>query len=85
MSDRNDDQHVSTVDTARGVGHIIRLVVIVAVIAALVAVALDNTDDVRLGYAVGDTNAPIWIVIVLSAIGGIVLGWLFKHRPRRND
>ena len=84
MSDRNDD-HVSTIDTARGVGHIIRIVVIIAVIAALVAVALDNTDDVRIGYAIGDANAPIWIVIVLSALGGIVLGWLFKHRPRRNN
>ena len=85
MNDHDDNQHVSTVDTARGVGHIIRIVVIIAVIVALVAVALDNTDDVRVGYAIGDAEAPIWIVIVLSAIGGIILGWLFEHRPRRRN
>ncbi|MEO6123241.1 MAG: LapA family protein [Ilumatobacteraceae bacterium] len=85
MNDRNDDQHVSTVDTARGVGHIIRIVVIIAVIAALVAVVLDNTTDVPVGYVFGDASAPIWIVIVASAVGGIIIGWLFTHRPRRND
>jgi uncharacterized integral membrane protein len=77
------NEHVSTADTARGIGHIIRTLVIIAFVVVLVIVALDNTDDVRIGYAIGDANAPVWIVIVASAIAGIIIGWLIKHRPRR--
>jgi uncharacterized integral membrane protein len=66
----------------RDVAHIIRWIFILLILAALIAVGMDNRDDVRVGYAVGDANAPIWIVIVASAIGGMIIGWLIRHRPR---
>jgi len=79
--DNNDEgRHVE----ARDVGHVIRLIIILAVLAALVAVALDNTDDVRVGWVVGDSNGPLWIVLIAAAIGGIIIGWLLRHRPRRH-
>ena len=62
---------------------IIRWLFIAAIVVALVLVAMDNRDDVRVGYAVGDASAPIWTVIVISAVAGMVIGWLIRHRPRR--
>jgi uncharacterized integral membrane protein len=60
----------------------VRWVLIAAIVVALVLVAMDNRDDVRVGYAVGDTNAPIWIVIIAAAVAGVFIGWLIRHRPR---
>ncbi len=62
---------------------IIRWVLIAAIVVALVLVAMDNRDDVRVGYAVGDASAPIWTVIVIAAVAGMIVGWLIRHRPRR--
>ena len=69
----------------RSVGQTIRLVVVVALLVGLVLVALDNTDDVRVGYVFGDASAPIWIVLVAAAAAGIVIGWLFKHLRHRDS
>jgi uncharacterized integral membrane protein len=80
--------------SANGVGHpgigsghdgarIFRVVALVALIVAIVVVAMDNRDDVRLGYVFGDAQAPVWIAVVASAVAGALIGWLIKHRPRR--
>jgi uncharacterized integral membrane protein len=60
----------------------IRWLFIGGIVVAVVLVAMDNRDDVRVGYAVGDAQAPIWIVIVAAAVAGIFIGWLVRHRPR---
>jgi uncharacterized integral membrane protein len=84
MNDRDDTtQHAAAVHR-RDAAQVVRLVLIAAIIVALVLVGLDNRDDVRLGYAVGDAQAPIWIVIILAAVAGMVIGWLIRHRPRHN-
>jgi uncharacterized integral membrane protein len=62
----------------------IRLIVAAVIIAALVAVAIDNREEVRVGYVVGEASAPVWIVLVAAGIAGIVVGWLIKHRPHRS-
>jgi uncharacterized integral membrane protein len=61
----------------------VRWVLIAAIVVGLVLVAMDNRDDVRVGYAVGDAEAPIWIVIIAAAVAGVFIGWLVRHRPRR--
>jgi uncharacterized integral membrane protein len=61
---------------------LIRWVVIAAIVVGIVLVAMDNRDDVRVGYAVGDAEAPIWIVIIIAAVAGVFIGWLVRHRPR---
>jgi len=61
---------------------LIRWIIVAAIIVVIVVVAMDNRDDVRIGYAIGDTEAPIWIVLVAAAVAGIVIGWLVRHRPR---
>jgi uncharacterized integral membrane protein len=84
MSTHAEDHKLTAREASHDVARIVRLVVIVALIAALVAVALDNTGDVRFGYVIGDTSAPIWLLIVVSAVGGAIVGWLIRHRPRRD-
>jgi uncharacterized integral membrane protein len=75
----SDDQHSSsTVD----LGRVVRLTLVAGIIAVLVLVAVDNRKDVRVGYVLGDTEAPIWIVLVLAAVGGVLIGWLMQHRHR---
>jgi uncharacterized integral membrane protein len=68
----------------RDVGLLIRWLFIAAIVAAIVVIAWDNRDDVRVGYAFGDAQAPIWIVILLAAVGGMIIGWLIRHRPRHD-
>ena len=78
MSD--DRRSSTTVD----LGRIVRFVLVAAIIAVLVLVAVDNREDVRVGYVVGDREAPIWIVLALAAVGGVLIGWLISHRPHRH-
>lgn len=80
-NDGDNEQHVAQ-HRAQDVGRIVRLVIAAALVAALVIVAFDNRDDVRVGYAVGSTNAPIWIVLVAAAVIGAFVAWLMRHRPR---
>ena len=60
-----------------------RWLFVAAIVAAMVAVAMDNRDNVRVGYAIGDAEAPIWIVIIAATAAGLVIGWLIRHRPGR--
>ena len=70
--------------TTRDVSHLARFTIAAAVVAALIIVAFDNREDVRLGYVFGDTEAPVWIVLVVAGIAGVFIGWLIKHRPHRH-
>jgi uncharacterized integral membrane protein len=85
MSDRDDASVHAGAVHRRDVAQLIRWLFIAAIVVVLVLVAMDNRDDVRVGYAVGDTTGPIWIVILASALAGIVMGWLVRHRPRHRE
>ena len=74
-------EHASAVHR-RDAGRLVRWLLIAAIVVAILLVAMDNRDDVRVGYAVGDAEAPIWIVIVAAAVAGVFIGWLVRHRPR---
>ncbi len=78
----NDTNDINTRNSIRGVGHLVRLVIALALVVALVVVALDNTDDVRVGYAIGDASAPIWIVILIAAVAGAIISALIRLRRR---
>ena len=80
----SDEQQVHTTKS-HDAGVIARFVLIALVVVAIVLVALDNTDDVRVGYVFGDADAPIWIVLVLAAIGGLIIGSLLRFRRRHSD
>lgn len=59
------------------------------VAAALVAVALiafvvQNTDSTPVSWMFIDRSAPLWLIIVVSAVAGAVLseilGWIIRRR-----
>jgi uncharacterized integral membrane protein len=81
MSDSDHDQRPPargrTATTARLVAGLVLLVVIVAF-------AVDNRDDVRVGWVIGDGSAPLVLVLVVTAAVGALVGWLLLHRPTRN-
>jgi uncharacterized integral membrane protein len=86
MADHDDIENASGAVHRRDLARIVQLAVVVALIIAFVVVALDNRDDVRVGYAIGDAHAPVWMVIALSALGGLVIGWILRMRSRhRHD
>ena len=82
MADQDELDRTSGAVHRRDLARIVQLAVVVALIIAFVAVALDNREDVRVGYAIGDAHAPVWMVIALSALGGLVIGWLLRMRSR---
>ena len=80
-----DDVNEHVGQTPNDAMHLIRWLFIAAILVGLLLVAMDNRDDVRVGYAIGDAEAPIWIVIILAAVAGVFIGWLIRHRPRHRD
>ncbi|HEY3671257.1 MAG TPA: LapA family protein [Acidimicrobiia bacterium] len=68
-------------DTRRTVRTVLGVVLLVIVVALVV----DNRDDVRIGYVFGDVRIPLALVIVLSLLVGVAVGWLFGRRGRRDE
>ena len=82
MKDDVDD-HAAAVHR-RDAAKFFRWLIIAAIVVAIIVVARDNRRDTRVGYAFGDTEAPIWVVILIAGLAGIVIGWLIRHRPRHH-
>jgi uncharacterized integral membrane protein len=85
MPDNDELDRVSGAVHRRDTARIFRLVVVLALGALIVAVALDNRADVRVGYLIDEALAPGWVVIVLSALGGMIIGGLLRLRSRGRD
>jgi len=62
----------------------IRIVIAALIVAVIIAAAIDNSESVEVGYVIGETEAPVWVVLVAAGIAGVVIGWLIKHRPTRD-
>lgn len=84
MNDRDEVDRNTAAVHRRDLGRIIRMIVVVALVVVLIVVALDNRDDARVGYAIGDATVPVWFLIVAAAIGGMIIGWLMRHRTRNH-
>ena len=78
------DEHAAAVHR-RDAAKIVRWLIVAAILVAIVVVARDNRRDTRVGYAFGDTEAPIWVVILVAGLAGMVIGWLIRHRPRHHS
>ena len=61
-----------------------RLVIGIILLAVVVAIILDNTDDVPIGYVFGDTELPLILVLLgVLAVGGFV-GYVLGLRHDRD-
>jgi uncharacterized integral membrane protein len=58
--------------------------VAIAVLAILITLfAVFNLDQVKVSYVVGSGKAPLIIVIVISALVGIVIAYIAQRLPRK--
>jgi uncharacterized integral membrane protein len=56
----------------------------IAVLAILITLfAVFNLDEVKVSYVVGSGKAPLIIVIVISALVGIVIAYIAGRLPRK--
>ena len=55
-------------------GQTVRVVIWLAVLAAVVVFAAVNTDDVSVDWVFDKAEAPLWLVIAASAVAGAVIG-----------
>jgi uncharacterized integral membrane protein len=62
-------------------GQTVRVVIWLVVLAVLVVFAALNTDKVNVDWAFDTTDTPLWVVIAVSAVAGVVIGYV--GRPRR--
>jgi uncharacterized integral membrane protein len=58
----------------------IRIVVIVLLVAVIVAFAIDNSQEVEVGYVVDSTTWPLWTVIVGFSVVGLIVGYVAGRR-----
>jgi uncharacterized integral membrane protein len=63
-------------------GQTVRVVIWLVVLAVLIVLAALNTDKVSVDWAFDTTDVPLWIVIGLSALAGVVIGYLARARHR---
>ena len=62
-----------------------RIAVAIVLLALIAALAIDNRDDTRIGYVFGDVNAPLFVLLIVAAVIGAIIGWLLLHRPHHDD
>jgi uncharacterized integral membrane protein len=67
----------------RSPAHTARLVAGLVLLAAAIAIVVDNHRSTSVGYVVGDVRAPLIVVMLASGVVGAVIGWLLLHRARR--
>jgi uncharacterized integral membrane protein len=60
----------------------VRVVIWLVVVAVLVLFAALNTDKVSVDWAVDTTDTPLWVVIAVSAVAGVVIGYVARPRHR---
>ena len=57
-----------------------RVAGIVALVAVVLGLVLDNTDDVEIGWVLGESEAPLVVLLVVVWLAGVAIGWLSGRR-----
>ncbi|MFO7589843.1 MAG: LapA family protein [Acidimicrobiia bacterium] len=82
-SGRGSDE-VRRADEIGGDGPNVRVIVGIAIVAALLLFALLNFQDVEIDLLVGSIRARLIVVIAVSAVAGFVAGFLFFRRREKH-
>ena len=61
-----------------------RLIGIVVVVVIAVALVLSNLDDATVDWIIGDTTAPLALVLTVVFVLGTAFGWLTNRRSHRS-
>lgn len=78
-----DASHVER-HRARDASRTLQGVIAGGVLVVLIALAVDNRDEVNVSWVFGEGNVSLALVVAASAVAGALVGWLILHRPGRN-
>jgi uncharacterized integral membrane protein len=64
-------------------GNTARIVIGVILVIIFVALIVDNTNEVNIGYVFGEVDVAAWVLVLISAILGAaiaqVVSWARRH------
>jgi uncharacterized integral membrane protein len=63
-------------------GQTFRVIVGLVVLAAVVVFAALNTDKVNVDWAFDTADVALWVVIAVSVVAGVIIGYLARPRHR---
>jgi uncharacterized integral membrane protein len=60
-----------------------RLIIVAIIVAAVLLVVFQNTGDVTVNFLTFDFTMPIWLLLVIFLVLGVILGQIFEFFRRR--
>ena len=70
----------------RGSGHTIspKMILVAILVVVIVILAIVNSQDSKVDFVVGDFTLPLFVVIVGSALVGLIVGYFLGRRERHD-
>jgi uncharacterized integral membrane protein len=59
------------------------LIIVAIIVAAVLLVVFQNTGDVTVNFLTFDFTMPIWLLLVIFLVLGVILGQIFEFFRRR--
>ena len=73
---------MSSPSSSRSSGLTAGRVVVVVLVLLVVLFAILNSQSVRMHWIVTTTNTPLFVILIVFAAIGFVVGWFVGRRPR---
>lgn len=78
MSDKDDQLAKEEAKIRRR--QTVRVAVIAVLAAVFLAIGLDNTQDVEIGWVVDEVEVPLLFALLVAFAFGAAIGWLSQRR-----
>lgn len=62
-----------------------RIVVAAVLLVVIIGLIADNTGETRVGYVFGGVKAPLFVLLIVTAVLGALIGWLVMYRSHHHD
>jgi len=59
-----------------------KLIVAIVLVAIVIVLAIVNSKKVKVDFVIGDITLPLFVVIVGSAIVGLIIGYFLGRREK---
>ena len=61
-----------------------KMVIVAILVVVVVVLAIANSQDIKVDFVVTDITLPLFVVIVGSALVGLIVGYFLGRRERRD-
>lgn len=68
---------------AHDLGQLLRGMFAGVILAAIVALGIDNRQDIAVSYVFDEGTTQLWVLLAVAAVGGMLFGWLVAFRSHR--